>query len=134
MESYGNMDNPWRAWNPRSAAVAQDVGTGSGALVPHLLAAGAQSVLGTDLSAAALAAAAGRCGVPPPGNPPENPLGNAPSRVDFWRGDVGTLPAYQGPFQAAFLSGVLHTAFDQARAREPYMSSPEPQTRHRHPQ
>jgi len=85
-----------------------DVGTGTGALVPHLLAAGATHVLGCDVSAAMVAAAARQ--VPPPG-----PCGNARG-ARFRCGDVADLPAYEGPFDAAFFNAVFGNVHDQRDA------------------
>ena len=75
-------------------------------MIPYLLAGGAATVLGVDLSASALAAAAAL--FPPPG-----PLGNAPG-VRLWQGDVVELPSFHGPFQGAFLNRVLGSVHDQA--------------------
>ena len=96
---------------PSDAAAAVrvlDVGTGTGALVPHLLAAGATHVLGCDVSAAMVAAA--ERAHPPPG------LCGNERGARFRRGDVADLPAYEGPFDAAFFNAVFANVHDQREA------------------
>lgn len=100
---------------PRAPAVGDataslrvlDVGTGAGALVPHLLRAGATHVLGCDVSPAMVAAAARAH--PPPG------LGGNASGARFRCADVADLPAYEGPFDAATFNasfGNVHSQRD----------------------
>jgi riboflavin kinase len=94
------------------AARVLDVGTGAGALVPHLLAAGATHVLGIDLSEGMLSAAA--ASHPPPSGAAA-PLGNAPG-VRFRRADVADLPAHEGPFAAVYFNAVFGNVYDQRDA------------------
>lgn len=63
-----------------------DIGTGTGALIPHIVATGVADILAVDLSPAMLAAFH-QAWPPPPA------LGNQP-RVRTWLGDVLTVPRY----------------------------------------
>ena len=81
-----------------------DVGAGAGALIPHLQARGVSDVLAVDVCPAMLAALEARF-------EPPAALGNAPG-VRAWLGDVCDLPAYQGPFDAAFFNAVFANLHD----------------------
>lgn len=82
-----------------------DVGTGTGALVPHLQAAGAAYVLGVDLSPRMVELARSRF-------PDLGSAGNTHG-ARFWCGDAAALPSFQGPFQAAFFNGMFGNLLDQ---------------------
>jgi riboflavin kinase len=85
-----------------------DVGAGTGALIPHLQRLGVADVLAVDAAPAMVAALAARFG-------PGELLGNAPC-VRPWLGDALDVPAYQGPFDAAFFVAVLGNFADPRAA------------------
>jgi threonine dehydrogenase-like Zn-dependent dehydrogenase len=91
-----------------AGARALVVGCGADAqLVPHLLHAGAWQVLGVDCSAAAVAQAAKF-------HPHPGVCGNA-GGARFWSGPLAELPAYHGPFTAAFFASSALGEVHQAR-------------------
>jgi riboflavin kinase len=85
-----------------------DVGAGTGALIPHLQRRGVADVLAVDAAPAMVAALAARFG-------PGELLGNAPC-VRPWLGDVLDVPAFQGPFDAAFFVAVYGNLADPRAA------------------
>lgn len=101
------------AWAARPAPRVIDVGSGTGALLPHLRAAGVADVLAVDVSAAMLEAGAGRGGAPSAAAAPV--LGNTPA-VRPWVGDIESVPAYQGPVDAVFFNSVFGNVHDQRGA------------------
>lgn len=78
-----------------------DAGTGTGALIQYMLAAGArpENIVGCDLSERMLAEAKGTYG-----------------QVQFWQGDVTCLPDSFGLFDIAFFNGCFGNMLDQAQA------------------
>jgi len=78
-----------------------DVGTGTGVLIPHCLACGAQqdNIFGCDLSGRMLTEAKARF-----------------PRVTFWQGDILDFPAEHGLFQAVFFNACFANIFDPERA------------------
>eukprot|EP00887_Chlorella_sp_A99_P003181 scaffold9.g3181.t1 len=105
-----------------------DVGAGEGVLVPHLLASccvlwkqracawlaacsalGVQDILAVDVCPEMLEELQRQVGGAP------STLGNEPG-VRTWVGDVLDLPAYQGPFDAAFFNSVFGNLHDPHEA------------------
>jgi riboflavin kinase len=87
-----------------------DVGAGTGALIPHLQRRGVYDVLAVEVCPAMLDALRENLHVE------DAPvLGNEPC-VRIWQGDVAELPAYQGPFDAAFFNAVFGNLYDPREA------------------
>ncbi|KAK9816431.1 hypothetical protein WJX72_000132 [[Myrmecia] bisecta] len=82
-----------------------DVGSGTGCLIHHMQARGVQDVLAVDLSSGMLDELRQRFSS---GSTCGNNAG-----VRTWCGDVQSLPAYQGPFDAAFFNAVFGNVYDQ---------------------
>ncbi|KAK9909502.1 hypothetical protein WJX75_003231 [Coccomyxa subellipsoidea] len=82
-----------------------DVGSGTGCLVPCMQQRGVQDILAVDLAEDMLTKASEQFGT-------SSSLGNDPG-FRTWVGDVESVPAYQGPFDAAFLNAVFGNVFDQ---------------------
>lgn len=77
-----------------------DVGTGTGALLPHILERRPASVVACDLSAEMLRRAQARFG----------------DRVRFLQTDVVDLPSEEGPFDAVFFNACFANLYDQRAA------------------
>lgn len=99
------------AWAGRPVPRVIDVGSGTGALIPHLRAAGVEDILAVDVSAAMLAAGLARHGRPAP--PPL--LGNTPA-LRLWTGDIESVPPFEGPVDAVFFNAVFGNVHDQRGA------------------
>lgn len=84
-----------------------DVGAGTGALIPHLRARGVQDVLALDVCPEMLDRLRSKLGADATGGE----LGNEPG-VRTWVGELGDLPGYQGPFDAAFFNAVFGNLHD----------------------
>jgi SAM-dependent methyltransferase len=84
-----------------------DVGAGTGALIPHLRARGVQDVLALDVCPEMLDRLRSKFGADAAGGE----LGNEPG-VRTWVGELGGLPGYQGPFDAAFFNAVFGNLHD----------------------
>lgn len=87
------------AANMKAGDRVLDVGTGTGALIPHIQRRGVRHIVGCDLSAAMLAEAQKR-----------HP------NARFWRGDVVDLPLELGPFDVVFFNAVFGNMWNQRRA------------------
>lgn len=85
-----------------------DVGAGTGALIPHLQSRGVRDILALDVCPEMLEEVHRRFGS-------GSTLGNDPA-VRTWLGDVAELPAYQGPFDAAFFNAVFGNLHDPREA------------------
>jgi len=91
-----------------AASRVLDVGAGTGALIPHLQSRGVSDILALDVCPEMLEEICRRFGSP-------STLGNDPA-VRTWLGDVAEVPAYQGPFDAAFFNAVFGNLHDQREA------------------
>jgi len=87
-----------------------DAGAGDGALIPHLQHRGVRDMLAVDVCPAMLQALRSRVNG---GETRTSTLGNEPA-VRIWEGDVIDIPAYQGPFDAAFFNAVLGNVYNQS--------------------
>jgi len=112
----------WAGSTATTGPRALDVGSGTGALVPPLRAAGVADILAVDVSASMLTAgltqhggvAVGEGeGAAPSTTTPL--LGNTPA-LRVWVGDVESVPAFEGPFDAAFFNAVFGNVHDQRSA------------------
>ena len=92
-----------------SSSRVLDVGAGDGALIPHLQNRGVQEIVAVDVCPTMIEALHTRIGSPP------SVLGNDPC-VRTWVGDIIDLPAYYGPFDAAFFNAVFGNFHDQRAA------------------
>lgn len=96
---------PWLGPNTR----VLDVGTGDGALIPHLQARGVLDIIAIDVCPAMIQALHKR--IPSPAST----LGNHPC-VRTWVGDIIDLPNYYAPFDAVFFNAVFCNVHDQRQA------------------
>jgi len=96
---------PWLGPNSR----VLDVGTGVGALIPHIQARGVLDIVAIDVCPAMIDAVHQRM------TSPASTLGNDPC-VRTWVGDIIDLPNYYAPFDAVFFNAVFCNVHDQREA------------------
>ncbi|KAL0039683.1 hypothetical protein WJX77_005068 [Trebouxia sp. C0004] len=89
-----------------STSRVMDVGSGPGTLIPHLQRRGIQDILAVEVTPSMIHAVLKNF-------PSSNPTVGNELQVRTWLGDVQSIPAYQGLFDAAYFNAVFGNVFDQ---------------------
>lgn len=89
-----------------SSSRVMDVGSGPGTLIPHLQRRGVQDILAVEVTPSMVDAVHANF-------PSSNATAGNRQQVRTWLGDVQSIPAYQGLFDAAYFNAVFGNVYDQ---------------------